>query len=343
VKFGIFDHVDWGGAPLDRHFEDRLALVEAYDRLGFHGYHVAEHHGTPLGTAPSPSLYLAAVAQRTMRIRLGPLVYLLPLYHPLRLIEEVCMLDQLSRGRLMLGVGRGVSPIETGFFGVARDDLQSVYDETLEILLKGLTSDTLDHHGPLYRFEKVPMVMRPYQQPHPDLWYGVRSAESTLWAARNRVNVVTLASGERARPTMDLFRQEWEALGRAGEPLPCMGLNRHIVVADSDAEARDIATRAYAVWRASFIRLWVDHGHDPAIISYYPEHWAQMEQSRQGCAGTPDRVADYVAREMVASGCNYLVASMVFGDMTRDEALNSARLTASRIVPRFAADTAASN
>jgi len=267
----------------------------------------------------------------------------LPLYHPLRLIEEVCMLDQLSRGRLMLGVGRGVSPIETGFFGVARDDLQPLYDETLEILIKGLTSDRLDHQGALYRFEGVPMIMRPHQRPHPELWYGVRSPETTRWAARNRVNVVTLAAADRARPTMDLFREEWAMLGREGEPLPCMGLNRHIVVADSDGEARAIAERAYAVWRASFVRLWVDHGYDPAIISYYPEHWAQMEASRQGCAGTPDKVADYIAGEMPASGCNYLVASMVFGDMTRDEALRSAELAAGRIMPCFAADTLVNN
>jgi len=336
MKFGIFDHVDWGGAPFDTHFEDRLALVEEYDRLGFHGYHVAEHHGTPLGTAPSPSLYLATVAQRTTRIRLGPLVFLLPLYHPLRLIEEVCMLDQLSRGRLMLGVGRGVSPIETGFFGVRPDELQPLYDETLEVLLKGLTSPVLDHAGPHYRFEGVPMVLRPFQRPHPELWYGVRSPESTRWAARNRVNVVTLASAENARPTMDLFRREWDALGRADEPLPCMGLSRHIVVADSEPEAQAIAARAYAVWRASFTRLWVDRGHDPAMTSYYPEQWAQMEASHQGCAGTPDKIADYVAREMATSGCNYLVASMVFGDMTLDEATRSARLLAAGVMAHIA-------
>ncbi len=99
-------------------YEERLRLLEAADSAGFRGYHLAEHHFTPLGMAPSPALFLAAAAQRTQHLRLGPLGYLLPLYDPLRLIEEVCMLDQLSNGRLDLGFGRGISPYELGYFGV---------------------------------------------------------------------------------------------------------------------------------------------------------------------------------------------------------------------------------
>jgi alkanesulfonate monooxygenase SsuD/methylene tetrahydromethanopterin reductase-like flavin-dependent oxidoreductase (luciferase family) len=115
VHFGIFDHLDGSAAPLTEHFENRLRLIEAYDRCGFQSYHLAEHHRTPLGFAPSPAVFLSAVAQRSRRLRFGPLVFLLPLYHPLRLIEEICMLDQMSGGRFELGVGRGVSPIEVGF------------------------------------------------------------------------------------------------------------------------------------------------------------------------------------------------------------------------------------
>src|SRR5881296_3061874 len=80
MKFGVFDHMDRNGLPLGQQYEDRLKLIEGYERAGFHCYHLAEHHATPLGMAPSPSVFLAAAAQRTGRIRLGPLVYLLPLY-----------------------------------------------------------------------------------------------------------------------------------------------------------------------------------------------------------------------------------------------------------------------
>ena len=112
MDFGIFDHLDRGPVPLRTYYEDRLKLIEGYDRAGFYAYHVAEHHSTPLGMAPSPNVFLAAVAQRTRRLRFGPLVYALPLYHPLRLVEEICMLDQMSGGRPELGFGRGSSPLE---------------------------------------------------------------------------------------------------------------------------------------------------------------------------------------------------------------------------------------
>jgi alkanesulfonate monooxygenase SsuD/methylene tetrahydromethanopterin reductase-like flavin-dependent oxidoreductase (luciferase family) len=118
MEFGVFDHVDRGASSLGQLYEDRLKLIEAYDRLGIRTYHLAEHHATPLGMAPSPSVFLAAVAQRTRRLRFGPLVYTLALHHPLRVIEEVCMLDQMSGGRLELGVGRGISPHEVGYYGV---------------------------------------------------------------------------------------------------------------------------------------------------------------------------------------------------------------------------------
>jgi alkanesulfonate monooxygenase SsuD/methylene tetrahydromethanopterin reductase-like flavin-dependent oxidoreductase (luciferase family) len=118
LSFGVFDHLDQSGAPLRDFYEDRLKLTEFYDRLGFYCYHVAEHHATPLGMAPSPSVFLSAVAQRTRRLNFGPLVYTLPLYHPVRLIEEICMLDQMSGGRFQFGVGKGISPIETRYYGI---------------------------------------------------------------------------------------------------------------------------------------------------------------------------------------------------------------------------------
>jgi hypothetical protein len=96
IQFGVFDHLDVGAAPLGQHYENRLRLIEAYDRLGLRTYHLAEHHATPLGLAPSPSVFLAAVAQRTQRLRFGPLVYTLSLHHPLRVAEEICMLDNMS-------------------------------------------------------------------------------------------------------------------------------------------------------------------------------------------------------------------------------------------------------
>src|SRR5258707_15272798 len=156
VSFGVFDWIDRGTQTLSRLYEDRLQLVAAADEAGFFCYHLAEHHATPLGMAPSPALFLTAATQRTRRIRLGPLVYLLPLYDPLRLIEEVAMLDQLSGGRLELGVGRGVSPYELRNFGGDPTHSAVRFDEALSVLLAGLTQPRLNFEGAHYSYKNVP-------------------------------------------------------------------------------------------------------------------------------------------------------------------------------------------
>src|ERR1700716_3215778 len=135
MEFGVFDHLDRYDIPLDEYYEARLKLTELYDSAGFYAYHLAEHHATPLGTTPSPSVFLAAVAQRTRRLRFGPLVYTLSLHHPLRIAEEICMLDHMSGGRLELGVGRGVSPHEVAYYGVDPAKAQAMYVEGLQVIL----------------------------------------------------------------------------------------------------------------------------------------------------------------------------------------------------------------
>ena len=109
MRFAVFDHNDATGRPPGTQLAERLSLIEAYERLGFYAYQMAEHHGTPLGIA-TPHLVLAAASQRTSTIRLGTLISILPLLAPMRMIEEAATIDQLTGGRLVLGVGRGISP-----------------------------------------------------------------------------------------------------------------------------------------------------------------------------------------------------------------------------------------
>src|SRR5258708_15953850 len=156
MELGRCHHLDRDDQALADFYRSRLQIIEAYDRLGFYAYHVAEHHSTPIGLAPSPSVFLAAVAQRTQRLRFGPLVYALPLYHPLRMIEEICMLDQLSSGRLEIGFGRGSSPTELIYYGQDPEESQAIYAEALELVVKGLTERTLNFQGRFFQFDDVP-------------------------------------------------------------------------------------------------------------------------------------------------------------------------------------------
>ena len=336
MKFGVFDHVDYSGKRIGDHLEARLRMAEAYDRCGIHGYHVAEHHGTPLGYAPSPGILLSAVAQRTTRLKLGPLVYLLPLYDPLRLTEEIVMLDQMSDGRFMLGVGRGVSPIELDFFGVDIKEAQAKYDEALTCIMQGLHEDRLTFSGTYFSYDNVPMTGKTIQQPHPELWYGVFNPDSTIWAAANDANVVTLALGDGVRAITDRYRAEWAKLGKPADQIPLMGVSRHIVVADTDQEARALASTAYRHWHDSFAKLWNDAGLDvPLVGTIYPREWDDLAAIGNGCAGSPETVRRYVQEEAEKGGFNYLVSWFAFGNLGVAEVTKSVELFSRHVMTAF--------
>ena len=335
MKFGIFDHLDASGEPLEEQYRLRLKLVELYENSGFYCYHLAEHHCTPLGNSPSPAIFLSAAAQRTQRIKLGPLVYTLPFYHPLRLIEEICMLDRLSEGRLQLGVGRGISPLEISYYGLDPDESQERYFEILEIVRSGLSSETLNFQGRFYQFSDVPMVLRPKQIPYPPLWYGTNNPDAAVWAAANDVNVVTLMPAAVTRQITDRYRQEWQALGKDKQALPLMGMTRHIVVADTTDEAMTIARRAYLKWRRDFVWLWEKCGQPEHVYRIAPPTFDELVTKGTGYAGSPDSVIQYLNDEIEQSGASYMALSMVFGDISYKEAQHSVELFAGEVMPAF--------
>jgi alkanesulfonate monooxygenase SsuD/methylene tetrahydromethanopterin reductase-like flavin-dependent oxidoreductase (luciferase family) len=336
MRFGVFDHLDDSGLPLTRHFEERLKLIEAYDRAGFYGYHLAEHHNTPLGYAPSPGIFLSAVAQRTKQLRFGPMVYLLPLYHPLRLIDEICMLDQMSGGRFMYGVGRGISPVEVGFYGVDFATGAEQFREAFDAIRIGLTEEALTYHGKFYDFDHVPIAMKPFQKPYPELWYGLGNPASIPWAAANAANTVTRRPPEQVRGIVDNYRAEWEKLHRPQDELPLLGVNRHIIIADTEAEALDTARRGYPAWRRHMGLLWHEYGVPFPLEAALPEDWGVLQKNGDAIAGTPAQVGDYIAGEIRATGVNYYVCDFAFGTISHGEAMRSVELFTRDIMPAFA-------
>jgi alkanesulfonate monooxygenase SsuD/methylene tetrahydromethanopterin reductase-like flavin-dependent oxidoreductase (luciferase family) len=330
MEFGVFDHLDRTGQSLPDYYENRLKIAEAYDRAGFYAYHIAEHHSTPLGMAPSPNVFLAAVAQRTKRLRFGPLVFVLPLYHPLRLISEICMLDQMSNGRLELSFGRGASPIEVEYFGVAPDARQDIYAEAVEVILHGLTHKTLDFHGKHFNFDNVPMELAPLQKPHPPLWYGVHAPDSAERAAKRNLNVVSLDSPADTRLSIERYRATWRA-PYPGAVMPKLGLGRFIVVAETDAEAQHLARRAYLPWHNSFTYLPRLYGR--AQTHPRPPEWDALVEVGQGIAGSPKTVTAFLQAQLAETGCNYVVCQFAFGDLTLEECRRSIKLFADAVMP----------
>jgi alkanesulfonate monooxygenase SsuD/methylene tetrahydromethanopterin reductase-like flavin-dependent oxidoreductase (luciferase family) len=335
LKFGVFDHLDRGDLPLSEHYENRLRLAEIYDREGFHAYHVAEHHSTPLGTGSSPSLFIAALAQRTKRLRFGPLVYTLPLYHPLRLLEEVCMLDQMSGGRLELGVGRGSSPYELGYFGVTAEASGTLYKECFQVLMQGLQEKSITYQGQHYAFRDVPVELACVQKPHPPLWYGLSRPDAVPWTAENGVNIICNGPSAPVRAITDRYKEIWAGTPRAAaEPMPLLGIGRHLCIAPTRAQAMRTGKKGFDRWYASLQHLWRLHGN-PMKHYPIPEDFDAAVNAGILLVGTPAEVADGLRREIDTAGVNYVLTRFAYGNLTYDESLQSLMLFVEEVMPRF--------
>lgn len=341
MKFGIFDYIDRREEPEARTFDERIALIRAAEEAGFHGYHLTEHHATPLSLAPSPSLFLAAAARETSRIRLGTLLYLLPLYQPLRLIEELCMLDHLSNGRLDIGVGTGVSPHEFAALGGDFATARETFEEVFAILHQGLTRDRLEHRGKRYTFDGVRMVMRPLQRPLPPLWYGLRTDYGHVPAARHGMNAVVLGGDERVAKIIARYRETWPAYAAErlanGVPdrAPLIGAMRAIVVADSDAEAERWAGPAYQQWFDHLVWLWKENGDYPPI-ALSPD-FETARASGGLVVGNPETVRRKLAAQAQRCGFNYLVLQLAFGSLGHARELRSLTLFRDEVMPALRA------
>jgi alkanesulfonate monooxygenase SsuD/methylene tetrahydromethanopterin reductase-like flavin-dependent oxidoreductase (luciferase family) len=341
IEVGLFDWVDRGPGSLVDIYERRLRMVEYADRAGYYCYMVAEHHGTPLGMAPSPSLLLASAAQRTRRIRLGPLVYVLPLYNPMRLAQEVCMLDQLSRGRLELGIGRGSSPNELVNLGVDPAETREMYREALEILLLALTTGRVTYEGQYNRLTDVRLEVEPYQRPYPPLWYPTSNPDTIPWVAENgyqlllSFNTPTL---EENRRRISLYR---EALPRAAaNPArvnahvrqPYYGIVRKVYVAETDGEARRVAREALDVFRHNFAFLL----SADRPTHYQEDRLSDLEQAMENgvlFVGSPTTVRERLLQFMEGCGGNYFGGVFAWGSLTDDQVMRSLDLFTRDVLP----------
>ena len=341
MKIGLFDHVDQNDRPLAQQFDERLQFLAAADEAGFYSLQVAEHHGTPLNMVPNPAVYLAAAPRATKQIRLGALVFLLPLYSPLRLIEEICMLDHLSHGRLDVGVGRGVSPFELNFHRVNHDKSREIFQDAYDCIIKGLTNDVLDHDGPFFTYNKVPMAMKPLQQPYPPIWYASSAETGSRWSGERGVHFGTLGSMETAKKNLDTYRASY--VGKPAHPKPefpggvALCVNRQLVVADTMAEARKIAEPAHHEHHEKI--TWLLKRNVTSIN--YSQHiigtFDDAIKAGSVIIGTPETVYADIKKQVEFLGVNMMNFAMFFGNMSLETALRSQQLFAKEVLPKLAA------
>ncbi|HXM83170.1 MAG TPA: LLM class flavin-dependent oxidoreductase [Burkholderiales bacterium] len=331
LEFGIFDWVEASDLAPGKVYQHKLELAAAADQAGFHACLIAEHHGTPLSIDGSPSVLLSAMIQRTRRLRVGALTFCLPWHNAYRFYNEVCMLDQLSGGRLELGVGRGVSPIESMIFGLKSiEESRLRYRETLEIFFAACRNTVLQYQG-----QDVELYNKPVQKPYPPLWFPSSNRDSIEFTARHGYHTALICKTSDARPLFDQYREVWERHkndpGRHNShvPFPFLAKTQHLVIADTDAEAEALGIKAYEAWKGHMHHLTRKHGR-PEVMNLDP--FAEDSVQRL-VAGAPRTVLQKLKDVVRESGMNYVLCIFSFGSLPAQAALRSLELFAKEVMP----------
>lgn len=330
MRFGMFDQSEQPGdmdpAAL---YESRMTLVERAEQAGFWGYHKSEHHMIPLDHAPSVGLFLASLAQRTSRIRLCSLVHLLPFYHPLRLYEEICMLDHLSNGRLEVGFGKGISAPEHNLWGLDPAVAIERTDEMLDLLLQAFqcADESFSFDGAHYQLADVPLELGPRQQPYPPLW-----RPGTLDVAAE-LGVSTVVAGPTAGVHSALARyRELQQPGLSGGRETTVGVLRKFIIAPTEAEADRLGRSAWAAYTHNlgllFRRYDLPIPNDPTVGGDYD----LAKELNVVVVGTPQMIRDHYDEVAASELVDYVIGSFAFGNLCHDDALRSLELFSEHIV-----------
>jgi len=339
MHFGIFDWVEASDSLSPAQvYEHKLQLAAAADRAGLHAIFLAEHQGTPLSIDASPSVLLSAIFQRTQRLRAGALTWCLPWYDPYRFYNEICMLDQLSGGRLEVGVGRGVSPIESAIFGLTRiEQSRERYRETLDVFFAACRSPLLDFTGRHHEYRGVELHNRPVQRPYPPLWFPSSNRDSIAFTARHGYHTALMAKTADSRALFSEYRELWERhkddAGRHNGHVaqPFLAKTQHLVIADNGAEAERLGVQAYEWWRAHINHLTRREGR-PATLTLDP---FSDDSVQRLIAGTPQTVAERLQEVIDATGLTYLLCIVSFGNLAPQTAMRSLELFAAEVMPQL--------
>jgi alkanesulfonate monooxygenase SsuD/methylene tetrahydromethanopterin reductase-like flavin-dependent oxidoreductase (luciferase family) len=357
VKFGWFVYFQERDMPVAAMFQEYLSEIAYADQLGLDEIWLAEHHFSYYATLPSPNILLAGIASRTNRIRIGNMVTVLPLYDPLRLAEEVAMLDQLSDGRLNLGIGSGVVPEEFVRYGMPMEETKPRFHEALDVLLKAFTRERFDHEGRFYRYRDVALAPRPVQQPFPPLCQAVFSAESVRWCAERGIPIARIYDKFEDACAMAALYRDVAARGPArpitdsypgGSPhlrgQPSIRHFRPVYVAETTEQA--MAEAAPEFFRHFRRFAHEDDARDTppspegfrrlvgkALKRLGPHDLDEMDAEELVLFGDPARVQRKLERLRDEAGMDGFVGIFAFGNLRHELVCRSLRLFASEVMP----------
>ncbi len=358
MRFSLFDTTSWPHGTTDDSYNAELAKtlfeehLEEYTRaeeLGYDSIYLAEHHFSPYNLCPSPNLILAALSQRTRRIRMGVMVNVLTFHQPVRFAEETAMLDLLTGGRLDVGIGRGVDEHEFIKAGIPFSEARPRFEESLELALRLWQEEKVVHKGEFYALDGATIWPRPLQTPHPPIFVASLSEPTIRWAGRHGYAMASaFLTPEITRNRYEIYRDEAEAAGRTWSRDQNV-LLRFVHVADSDEQAIEEARAAIVNLFELFIPAVVpqDLRALPDDYAYYKEYFAPFKDPSNPpplevlmdfdivIAGSPETVQKKTREVIETSDTGHLLTWHRFGDLPLESVLRSEALFAEHAMPEL--------
>ena len=350
MKFAVFSHVaEKETASPKQRLDEFAAEVRLCDELGYDYFFTTEHHFTGrFSMAPSQPVSLTVVAQNSERMRFGPMVILLPISQPLRVVEEMIILDHMSGGRLEIGLGRGITPHEHIAYGINTHSDVARFNEGLEIVLKGLNADgQFSFMGDFWQYIDVDLPWRPLQRPHPPIWVPTNTPQKGYEYGQLGYGI-----GGFGVVGMDLyevvFREYHRGCDEAGIPHDRRPITylASTLVAETDAEAEELMYDHFLRQLALFEdeRRRSRRAGDSAVrqattasLGRLAAIRADMDGSAEGLKffhGSPDTVAAKIRHLQERLGVNVFLGEFSFGELTFQQVRRSHELFMGEVVPQ---------
>ena len=332
MKFGIFvfgDNPPDIGRSVQQYYQEVLTMAEWAEELGFDSFWLGEHHFYWYGTCVSPPMVIAALGQRTKKIRLGPAIAVPSFHNPLVLAEEYAFADNLCGGRLDFGLGSGFSPLEFKTFGITMEEAKERFWEATDIILKAWRQDTFSHQGKYYQFENVSLYMKPLQKPMPPTWMAASSDDTLVKAGELGLPIMGIPFARSntihdVEAKNNLFKESYVRAGHKGTPDIMVAL--HVCLQRSEQDAVKLA-------RPHFERV-VDYlktSRRPG--SKVPDLDNIKEEKLAVFTSPEDAVA--ILKDYAKIGVTHVICMVNFGGLPMPDVRRTMELMSKEVFPKF--------
>ena len=352
MKFGtfFFFQLPPGHQPADV-IHRELEQMDWTEELGFDQLWITEHHFIEYGLSVDPPAIAAAAAMRTKRIRIGLAAAILPFHNPIRLAEQLALVDIMSKGRLDVGIGRGNRPMEFSGYQIPQIENRERFEEIQQILIDAWTKESFSFEGKHYRVPHVRVLPKPYQQPHPPIYVvcvGPDTVKATARQGLPMLNSVLFGTIDPLIANRDSYTSTMKASGFSDKDianaLTKWGVSRQVYVANTDQQALEEAHDAEMWYQSSLKRFLVPERIEDAHPDLQPGFRMMAERLSKItwedlCRdtlvfGSPDTVTRKM-KEMEKIGVGQAMCWMNFGGLPQANVRRSMELFSKEVMPHF--------